>query len=205
MAAAKKILQKLADSVWPNFADPNLCPVNWLMASLASMPVGTKYLFPKVVNGSVDNNVTMSPDDESQRWKNLCVFADLTITCANGTVLAKYTTHSTRHTFAWWAKLCGAQNMVIKVAGRWMSFSAFMTYIKLGLNDAAHAEMDEQRAAQLNQTAIASARSRVMEQWKWQDPLPQTFFILNDGSNVIASRVTINPGLSSFRLYFRPA
>jgi hypothetical protein len=88
-------------TIWPNFADPNLCPVNWLMASLASMPVGTKYLFPKVVNGSVDNNVTMSPDDESQRWKNLCVFADLTITDGNGIVLAKYTTHSTRHTFAW--------------------------------------------------------------------------------------------------------
>ena len=57
-----------------------------------------------------------------------------------------YTTHSTRHTFAYWAKLCGEQDLVIKVAGRWMSFSAFAIYIKLGLNDAVHAAIDEARS-----------------------------------------------------------
>jgi hypothetical protein len=182
-------------TIWQNYKDRNLCPVNWLMASLASMPEGAKYLFPKIVNGHVDNNVTVSPDEESARWKDLCLFSDLTVRDGANNVYAKYTTHSTRHTFAYWAKLCGAENSTIKIAGRWMSFSAFMTYIKLGLNDAAHAAIDEARAAELNIEAIASARSKVMNQWEWVDPLPQHFWVLNDGSNILAARVNTNPGI----------
>jgi hypothetical protein len=184
-------------TVWANFLNRNLCPLNWLLASLASMSPGTRYLFPKIVNGHVDDGADLTPSEESERWRQLCMDSDLTIIGRDGKEIAAYTTHSSRHTFAFWAKLCGIANDNIKIAGRWCSFSSFMIYINLGLNDASHDEVSIARALDLGLAPdLMSARSILLDNWKWQDPLPQHFTHFDDGVNpVLSARANLNPGI----------
>jgi hypothetical protein len=66
-----------------------------------------------------------------------------------------------------------------------MSYSAFMTYIKLGLNDAVLSGIQEERARELNVQANTSARELVMSQWPWKNPAPQNFQHFTSSSGVI--------------------
>jgi hypothetical protein len=91
-----------------NFKNANLCAVRVLITNIMLLPPENEYLFPKFVNGE-PSAIPMTPADESQRWKDICYNARLLIRVtkikADGTetvhYVPKYTTHSTRHTFAY--------------------------------------------------------------------------------------------------------
>lgn len=82
--------------------------------------------------------------------------------------VVKYTTHSSRHTFAWHAGICGFDNTTIKMAGRWDSDDSFQTYAESGTSDAQILMSDGER-------------NIVKEVWAWRDPFPRSLHGIGEG------------------------
>lgn len=84
----------------------------------------------------------------------------------NGKV--KYTTHSTRHSFAWHGGICGADFLKVKLAGRWISDCSFVVYFQSGSSDAQILVQDGQP-------------NLLIEIWPWRDTHPCSLHGIGEG------------------------
>ena len=126
------------------------------------MPSGCQYLLPSITGGEV-NTEAMTAKEESERFRKTLINANLTKEIReNGKIknIPRYTCHSARHTFAYWAACCGVDRVEIQNAGRWASFSAFQTYIDMGKNT----------LATRVQNSVCNPFKGI---WEWKNPQPQ--------------------------------
>ncbi len=112
-----------------------LDPIANLFAYLALFPtpLANDFLFPPVKNDGYPRPAKSfnCETDIGELFKSICVKCGLVGESGN----SLYTSHSTRHTFVYWAAICGISDEDSKRMGRWTDTKSFLTYRLNGVED----------------------------------------------------------------------